>query len=740
MQLGMIGLGRMGANMVRRLMRADHECVVFDLDSDAVQQLAGEGAVGADSVEDLVAKLEPPRAVWLMVPAAVVDQTLDSLVPLLEAGDAVIDGGNSYYRDDLRRSARLAEHQLDYVDTGTSGGVWGLERGYCLMIGGPDEAVSRLEPIFASLAPGVDSAARTPGRDGEPTPAEHGYLHCGPSGAGHFVKMVHNGIEYGVMAAYAEGLNILRNANAGRAEREVDAETAPLEHPEYYQYELDIPEVAEVWRRGSVIGSWLLDLTAEALQESPDLSDYAGRVSDSGEGRWTSIAAIEEGVPAPVLSIGALLPLRLPRPRRLRRQGALGDAQAVRRPRREGGAVTAMARVTVTDSGARGDRPGGRAAGRRDRRRAAAGPHACTCPWPGARRPARPMSGWPPWWTTGRGSSCGSATSAWCRPTTRSRTTGWWPRPCSRAPGRSPTPVPTGGSAEEAASAYAREIRRRVPAGPDGVPALDLALLGLGEDGHVASLFPHAPALDARGEVCVAVHDAPKPPPDRVSLTLEVLRAARSALDPGGRRGQGARRGGGPLRPRSGRARQPARRRGAGADPRPCRRPRAPREASPDGVGEGGRSGRHHHPAHPARRLDRAGAPPGGGPGDAPAHAVRRGSRPRRADDGRGRRPVPRLLQEPRHRRDAAAAGRAGGGVRRARAPRGDVPRRADQRLRGALGPSRGAADAARSLADRRRRRRGQGGPPGARPDERLLRAGPRRASGAATPASRSAT
>ncbi|MEK6328710.1 MAG: phosphogluconate dehydrogenase (NAD(+)-dependent, decarboxylating) [Actinomycetota bacterium] len=303
MQLGMIGLGRMGANMVRRLVRADHECVVFDLDADAVQRLAGEGAVGADSMKDLVGKLEPPRAVWLMVPAAVVDQTLDSLVPLLEAGDAVIDGGNSYYRDDLRRSARLAEHDLDYVDAGTSGGVWGLERGYCLMIGGPDEAVSRLEPIFASLAPGVDSAARTPGREREPTQAEHGYLHCGPSGAGHFVKMVHNGIEYGVMAAYAEGLNILQNANAGMAEREADAETAPLEHPEYYQYEVDIPEVTELWRRGSVIGSWLLDLTAQALHESPDLSGYAGRVSDSGEGRWTSIAAIEEGVPAPVLSM-----------------------------------------------------------------------------------------------------------------------------------------------------------------------------------------------------------------------------------------------------------------------------------------------------------------------------------------------------------------------------------------------------------------------------------------------------
>jgi 6-phosphogluconate dehydrogenase len=312
MQLGMIGLGRMGANMVRRLMRAEHECVVFDLDSAAVEQLTGEGATGAGSMEDLVAKLEAPRAVWLMVPAAIVDKVLDSLVPLLEAGDAVIDGGNSYYRNDLLRSARLADRGIDYVDAGTSGGVWGLDRGYCLMIGGPDGAVSRLDPIFASLAPGVGSAERTPGRDGEPAPSEHGYLHCGPSGAGHFVKMVHNGIEYGLMAAYAEGLSILRNANVGEAAArahgatapaaEGDAETAPLEHPEHYRYEIDIPEVVEVWRRGSVVGSWLLDLTAQALQESPDLAAYAGRVSDSGEGRWTSIAAIEEGVPAPVLS------------------------------------------------------------------------------------------------------------------------------------------------------------------------------------------------------------------------------------------------------------------------------------------------------------------------------------------------------------------------------------------------------------------------------------------------------
>jgi 6-phosphogluconate dehydrogenase len=303
MQLGMIGLGRMGANMVRRLMRDGHECVVFDLSPDSVKALAGEGAVGSESMADFIGKLEKPRAVWLMVPAAVVDKTLDDLIPLLDEGDCVIDGGNSYYRDDIRRSARLAEHKIDYVDTGTSGGVWGLDRGYCLMIGGPDATVERLDPIFASLAPGVESAERTPGRDGNPTPSEQGYLHCGPSGAGHFVKMVHNGIEYGVMAAYAEGLNILKNADAGKREQEVDAETAPLEHPEYYQYDIDIPEVAEVWRRGSVIGSWLLDLTAQALQESPDLAEYEGRVSDSGEGRWTSIAAIEEGVPAPVLSL-----------------------------------------------------------------------------------------------------------------------------------------------------------------------------------------------------------------------------------------------------------------------------------------------------------------------------------------------------------------------------------------------------------------------------------------------------
>ena len=303
MQLGMVGLGRMGANIVRRLMRDGHDCVVYDVSPDAVKPLADEGATGSDSLDDFVARLNPPRAAWVMVPAGeITETTVRELGERLESGDAIIDGGNSYYRDDMRRAAMLREKGIDYIDCGTSGGVFGLERGYCLMIGGPDEAFARLEPIFATLAPGVDAAERTPGREGDPSPAEHGYLHCGPNGAGHFVKMVHNGIEYGVMAAYAEGLNILRNADAGEQQREADAETAPLEHPEYYRYKLDLPDVAEVWRRGSVIGSWLLDLTAASLAESPDLEGYEGRVSDSGEGRWTSIAAIEEGVPTPVLS------------------------------------------------------------------------------------------------------------------------------------------------------------------------------------------------------------------------------------------------------------------------------------------------------------------------------------------------------------------------------------------------------------------------------------------------------
>ena len=303
MQLGMVGLGRMGANLTRRLMRDGHEVVVYDVNADSVQQLESEGSIGTGSLEDFVNKLSKPRAAWVMVPAAFAEQTTDALAELMEPGDIVIDGGNSYYRDDIDRAERYASKGVHFVDVGTSGGVFGLERGFCLMIGGEDEVVQRLDPIFATIAPGVEAAERTPGRtDANATTAEAGYLHCGPPGAGHFVKMVHNGIEYGLMAAYAEGLNIIANANAGAATREADAETAPLERPELYRYDIDTREVAEVWRRGSVVGSWLLDLTAQALHESPTLEEFAGRVSDSGEGRWTSIAAIEEGVPAPVLT------------------------------------------------------------------------------------------------------------------------------------------------------------------------------------------------------------------------------------------------------------------------------------------------------------------------------------------------------------------------------------------------------------------------------------------------------
>ncbi|MDW5594745.1 decarboxylating 6-phosphogluconate dehydrogenase [Conexibacter stalactiti] len=302
MQLGMIGLGRMGANMVRRLLRDGHTAVAYDRNQDAVQQLAGEGAAGAASLEEFVSKLEKPRAVWLMVPAAVVDSTLADLLPLLDADDIVIDGGNSYYRDDIRRAKDVTANGQHYVDVGTSGGVFGLERGYSLMIGGDDRAIARLTPIFKTLAPGVEAAPRTPGKTGELQAGEEGWLHCGPVGAGHFVKMVHNGIEYGMMAAYAEGLNIIKNADVGRREHAADAETAPLTDPEAYQYDIDLTAVTEVWRRGSVIASWLLDLTAIALSESPDLAEFSGRVSDSGEGRWTALAAVEEGVPAPVLT------------------------------------------------------------------------------------------------------------------------------------------------------------------------------------------------------------------------------------------------------------------------------------------------------------------------------------------------------------------------------------------------------------------------------------------------------
>jgi 6-phosphogluconate dehydrogenase len=302
MQLGMIGLGRMGANMVRRLLKAGHELVVYDAHAEAVRTLEQAGAHGTSALKDFVARLARPRAVWLMVPAGAVDPVLEQLTPLLEAGDCVIDGGNSYYHDDLRRAAALAQKKLHYVDVGVSGGVWGMERGYCLMIGGENEVVARLEPVFRALAPGIESAARTPGREGAPLPEENGYLHCGPNGAGHFVKMVHNGIEYGVMAAYAEGFNILHGAAVGKHLGEVDAETTPLRHPERYRYDIDVARVAEVWRRGSVIGSWLLDLSASALRADPALAKFGGRVSDSGEGRWTLQAAIDEGVPAPVIS------------------------------------------------------------------------------------------------------------------------------------------------------------------------------------------------------------------------------------------------------------------------------------------------------------------------------------------------------------------------------------------------------------------------------------------------------
>ena len=302
MQLGMIGLGRMGANMVRRLLKGGHQCVVFDMSPKAVKELIKEKAVGTSALADLVKKLEKPRAVWLMVPAAVVDKTIADLVPHLESGDIVIDGGNSYYVDDIRRAKELASKQISYVDVGTSGGIWGLERGYCMMIGGPDQAVKRLNPIFKTLAPGAGDIARTAGREKIGGTSELGYLHCGTNGAGHFVKMVHNGIEYGLMAAYAEGLSILRNANVGKQQHAVDAETTPLGDPEHYQYDLNLRDIAEVWRRGSVIASWLLDLSAAALVKDPALSGFAGKVSDSGEGRWTIKAAIDEAVPVPVLS------------------------------------------------------------------------------------------------------------------------------------------------------------------------------------------------------------------------------------------------------------------------------------------------------------------------------------------------------------------------------------------------------------------------------------------------------
>jgi 6-phosphogluconate dehydrogenase len=302
MQLGMVGLGRMGANIVRRLMREGHECVVYDLNADAVRELEAEGAIGADSLDDFVGKLSTPRAAWIMVPAGYTGATVDELAARMDAGDIVIDGGNSYYRDDIERAHALASQGIHHVDVGTSGGIFGLERGYCLMIGGEAAVVEHLDPLFRTIAPGRDGASATPGRNGNDSTAEHGYLHCGPAGAGHFVKMVHNGIEYGLMAAYAEGLNLLKHANAGRDGRTIDAETAPLRDPEAYRYDIDIAEVAELWRRGSVVASWLLDLTASALAKSSSLDEFSGQVSDSGEGRWTVLAAVDVGVPAPVLT------------------------------------------------------------------------------------------------------------------------------------------------------------------------------------------------------------------------------------------------------------------------------------------------------------------------------------------------------------------------------------------------------------------------------------------------------
>ena len=303
MQLGMVGLGRMGSGLVRRLTRDGHHCVGYDQNADVVKALEGEGIAGANSLEDFASKLDKPRTAWVMVPAGeITTQTIRAVAEVFEPGDAIIDGGNTHYHDDLRHAAELREKGIHHIDVGTSGGVYGLERGFCLMIGGEDDVVERLYPLFGSIAPGVGAAPRTPGRTGDASPSETGFLHCGPNGAGHFVKMVHNGIEYGIMAAYAEGLNIIQNANAGKRVQEADAETTPMENPEYYQYDIDTAEVTEVWRRGSVIASWLLDLTAEALLESPSLDGFSGRVSDSGEGRWTSLAAIDEGVPAPVLT------------------------------------------------------------------------------------------------------------------------------------------------------------------------------------------------------------------------------------------------------------------------------------------------------------------------------------------------------------------------------------------------------------------------------------------------------
>ena len=512
-----------------------------------------------------------------MVPAAVVDKTLDDLVPALESGDAVIDGGNSYYRDDIRRAARLAEHDVDYVDTGTSGGVWGLDRGYCLMIGGPDEAVGRLDPIFASLAPGVDSASRTPGRDGEPAPAEQGYLHCGPSGAGHFVKMVHNGIEYGVMAAYAEGLNILRNANAGKAQREVDAETAPLEHPEYYQYDIDLPEVAEVWRRGSVIGSWLLDLTAAGAAGVA----RALRLRRTGLGLGRGPVDVDRGDRGGRAGAGAqlgpVLAVRLTGPRRLRGQGAVGDAQGVRRPRREGRRSSRWpgSRSPTTAAEAADVAAGRLADAIADGRRARRGPAHLSLAGGSTPRAAYERLA-EPGRRLGRSRAVARGRAAGARRRSRSRNYRMLAESLLNRTGAVAHPVPTEGSAEQAAAAYGSQLRERVPAGPDGVPALDFAL--------------SASARTATRRRCSRMR-RPSTPAARSASPSTTRRSRPRSRQPDARRAAGGPRGRDPCRRRRGRQRpvaaaldgpepprpgQPARRRAARADPRPGGRAGSP--------------------------------------------------------------------------------------------------------------------------------------------------------------------